>query len=64
MDQKKRGSSESMMNHTEIMQVVNSGDIMERKWSNYRKDFDYVTGIEFAGACDAVTEVMDILRKR
>jgi len=58
----KRGSSELMMRYAEIMQVVQSSDVMERQWNDYRKDFDYASRIEFTDACDAVTAVMDRLR--
>lgn len=59
---RKRGSSAIIMRYTEIMQVVKSSDVMGRQWNNYRKDFDYAAGIEFADACDAVTAVMNRLR--
>ena len=59
---RKRGSSTIIMRYTEIMQVVKSSDVMGRQWNDYRNDFDYAAGIEFADACDAVTAVMDRLR--
>ena len=59
---KKRGSIELMMHYAEIMQVVKTSDVMEKQWNDYRKDFDYAAGIEFADVCDTVTEVMDMLR--
>ena len=59
---RKRGSSTIIMHYTEIMQVVKSSDVMGRQWNDYRNDFDYAAGIEFADACDAVTAVMNRLR--
>lgn len=55
----KRGSTELMRQYREIMQVVKNSDVMKRQWDNYRKDFDYASGIEFEETCDAVVDVMD-----
>lgn len=55
----KRGSTELMRQYREIMQVVKNSDVMKRQWDNYRKDFDYASGIEFEETCDAVVAVMD-----
>ena len=57
----KRGSTELMKKYHEIMQVVKNSDVMKRQWDNYRKDFDYATGIEFEDTCDAVVTLMDRL---
>ena len=57
----KRGSTELMKQYREIMQVVKNSDAMKRQWDNYRKDFDYATGIEFEETCDAVIAIMDRL---
>ena len=48
-----------MRQYREIMQVVKNSDVMKRQWDNYRKDFDYASGIEFEETCDAVVAVMD-----
>ena len=57
----KRGTTELMKKYHEIMQVVKNSDVMKRQWDNYRKDFDYATGIEFEDTCDAVVTLMDRL---
>ena len=57
----KRGTTELMKKYHEIMQVVKNSDVMKRQWDNYRKDFDYATGIEFEDTCDAVITLMDRL---
>lgn len=54
----KRGTTELMKQYREIMQVVKNSDVMKRQWDNYRKDFDYASGIEFEETCDAVVAVM------
>lgn len=50
-----------MRRYREIVQVVKDSDVIKRKWYNYRKDFDYASGIEFEETCDAVVAVMDRL---
>ena len=57
----KRGTTELMKKYHEIMQVVKNSDVMKRQWNNYRKDFNYATGIEFEDTCDAVVTLMDRL---
>jgi len=57
----KRGTTELMKKYHEIMQVVKNSDVMKRQWDNYRKDFDYATGIEFEDTCDAVITLMERL---
>ncbi len=58
---KKRGSTEVMKQYRVIMEVVRNSETMNRQWKNYRKDFDYVAGIEFAETCDAVISLMNQL---
>ncbi len=55
----KRGTTEIVMHYREIMQDVRNSGIMRRQWDNYRKDFDYATGIGFDETCDSVISVMD-----
>ena len=58
---KKRGSTEIVKQYREIMDVVRNSETMNRQWENYRKDFDYAAGIEFAETCDAVISLMNQL---
>ena len=57
----KRGSEAIVRQCREIMEVVRNSEAMNRQWSNYRKDFDYATNIEFTEACDVVGRVMNNL---
>ncbi|MCR5340281.1 MAG: nucleotidyl transferase AbiEii/AbiGii toxin family protein [Saccharofermentans sp.] len=57
----KRGTTELMKKYHEIMQIVKNSDVMKRQWDNYRKDFNYATGIEFEDTCDIVVALMDRL---
>ena len=57
----KRGSEAIVRQYREIIEVVRNSEAMNRQWSNYRKDFDYATNIEFSEACDVVARVMNNL---
>ncbi len=57
----KRGSSEVVKNYNDIMKVVKNSEIMKRQWNDYRKEFEYATGIEFEDTCDAVISLMNQL---
>lgn len=56
---KKRGSISVVKQYCEIMEIVRSSEVMNQRWNNYRKDFDYATDIEFTETCDAVIYIMD-----
>lgn len=58
----KRGSEAIVRQYREIMEVVRKSEAMNRQWSNYRKDFDYATNIDFSEVCDAVVSVMNNLQ--
>lgn len=58
----KRGSEVVVRQYREIMEVVRNSEAMNRQWSNYRKDFDYASNIEFSEACDVVAGVMNNLQ--
>ncbi len=58
---KKRGSAAVVKQYREIMEIVRKCEIMNRQWSNYRKDFDYAAGIEFPETCDMVVRLMENL---
>lgn len=59
----KRGSIELIKRYIEIMQVVSNSPVMNRQWDDYRKDFEYASGIEFEETCDAIIAIMDLLTK-
>jgi hypothetical protein len=37
---------------------------MNRRWDNYRKDFDYAAEVEFEEACNVVVTIMDSIVAR
>ena len=57
-----RSSIERMKHYVDVMHVVKDSDVMKQQWEDYKKDFDYVFGIEFEDVCDAVVAVMNLIR--
>lgn len=57
----KRGSKEVIENYRGIMDVVRKSEIMQKRWSDYQKDFEYAIGVAFEEACDVVVRLMDNL---
>lgn len=57
-----RSSIERMKHYVDVMHVVKDSDVMKQQWEDYKKDFDYVSGIEFEDVCDAVVAVMNLIR--
>lgn len=55
----KCGSSVVPKEYRSIIDTVKNSEVMHRQWKNYRKKFEYVTGIVFEDACDVVVELMD-----
>ena len=59
----KRGSEAIVRQYQEIVEIVRNSEAMNRQWSNYRKDFDYATNIEFPEVCDVIVRLMNKLLK-
>ena len=55
----KRGSSVIVKEYRDIINTVKCSDVMQSRWKNYQKDFEYATDITFEDACDGVIELMD-----
>ena len=60
---KKRGSTDVVNNYKAIMEVVRKSEVMKRQWNDYRKEFEYASGIEFEDTCDTVISLMNQLSK-
>ena len=58
----KRGTIDSVENYEEVISMIKSSEIMKQRWNMYRNDFDYATDIEFEDTCDAVLEIMSVLK--
>ena len=59
----RRGSMEIIRRYREIMQIIRNSEIMNSRWNDYRKDFDYAAGIRFDEVCDAIIEIMDMIQE-
>ncbi len=58
----KRGTIDSVENYEEVISMIKSSEIMKQRWNMYRNDFDYAIDIEFEDTCDAVQEIMSVLK--
>lgn len=56
-----RGSSTVIKDYRRIMNTVKDSEIMQKRWDNYQKDFEYATDIVFEDACNVVVELMNSL---
>ncbi|MBQ6271674.1 MAG: nucleotidyl transferase AbiEii/AbiGii toxin family protein [Clostridiales bacterium] len=59
----RRGSTDVVNNYKAIMEVVRKSEVMKRQWNDYRKEFEYASGIEFEDTCDTVISLMNQLSK-
>lgn len=57
----KRGSKPVVKDYHRIMNTVRNSKIMQKRWDNYQKDFEYAEDIAFVDACDTVVQLMDRL---
>ena len=60
----KRHSAELMTHYKEIMQQVQSSNIMQKHWENYQRDYEYAQKIAFSSLCETVIKIMNILYKK
>ena len=59
----KRGSAEVVKHYAEIINVVRKSDVMNRRWADYQKDFDYAARIDFCDTCDAVLSLIERIER-
>lgn len=57
----KRNTIDVVRGYSSIMAVVKSSEIMQQRWLNYQKDFEYAADITFEDTCDTVTQIMSEL---
>lgn len=55
----RRGTATILRQYKDIMQSVLSSDVMNRRWDDYKRNFDYAAGIAFSDACDAVVSILE-----
>lgn len=56
---KKRGSMAVVADYCKIMDTVRSSEIMQKRWRNYQKDFEYAMDISFEDTCDMIMKLMN-----
>lgn len=56
-----RGSSEIIVRYREIIDSVQTSEVMLRFWENYQSQFEYARGIAFSEVCRVTREVLDTL---
>lgn len=54
-----RSSIQIIKNYKHIIEIIRDSNVMNQRWKNYQKDFDYAKDIEFEEVCDAVLEITD-----
>lgn len=59
---KKRNSTEIIKNYKEIIFVIQNSDIMQKRWKDYQKDFDYATDIEFNDTLKVLEKIMSLIQ--
>ena len=55
----RRGSSAVMRRYAQVMDVVANSPVMQNRWDEFAKNFEYAADIAFFDVCDAVVEIMD-----
>ncbi|HRT05751.1 MAG TPA: nucleotidyl transferase AbiEii/AbiGii toxin family protein [Kiritimatiellia bacterium] len=51
---RRRGTLPLLKQHEEIMRTIAASPAMAAHWQNYRRDYSYARGMEFAEACRAI----------
>ena len=59
----KRNSTEIMERYEEIITVIENSNVMQKRWADYQKDFDYAEDIRFEDVCGAIRELLNTLQK-
>lgn len=57
----KRDSKAVVKEYRKILDVVRTSEIMQKRWENYQRNFEYAADIAFGDTCDAVAKLMDNL---
>lgn len=55
----KRGSEMILTNYREILEAIQSSEIMQNHWRRYQKDFEYANDISFEATCNSVRNLME-----
>ena len=48
-----------LTNYHEILEAIQSSEIMQNHWRRYQKDFEYANDISFEATCNSVRNLME-----
>lgn len=54
----KRNSAEIIKGYSKIIDTIQNDDIMQKRWLDYQKDFEYANSIGFNEVCTSVNEIL------
>lgn len=57
----KRNSKGIVEQYDKIVSIIQSSELMKKRWRDYQKDFNYANEIEFEDTCNAIKELLDAL---
>jgi len=57
----KRNSYDIIRRYESIISVIRISDVMQKRWQNYQKDFDYATDISLDDTCNAILKILDLI---
>lgn len=55
----KRNSSHILKNYKSIIKTVLDNEIMNSRWQNYQKDFEYASDISFKDVCNEILKILE-----
>jgi predicted nucleotidyltransferase component of viral defense system len=55
----KRNSLSVMKRYNDILQAVSSSEVMNMRWHDYQRDFDYAGDILFSDICATIKEILE-----
>lgn len=55
----KRGTEMILTNYREILEAIQSSEIMQNHWRRYQKDFEYANDISFEATCISVRNLLE-----
>lgn len=54
----KRGSQDLMPRFSDILRTVRESELMQQRWANYQRDFEYARSISHRELCDTIGDIM------
>ena len=51
-----------MEQYDDIISVIQNSSVMQQRWIDYQKDFDYADDIKFEDVCESIRKILDVLQ--